>query len=112
MNDKDATVVPAPLGPVERPVGRPAEQRTKADPLSYRQREVMKKAPDDWADLPSGMGCTNATLEALERRGLVEVRIEASRRLHLSGGWQWRKTPNAELSGPQRPARKDEDGTE
>lgn len=84
---------------VERLVGRPVPQREK--PLSYRQRETMKKAPDDWADLPSGMGCTNSTLEALERRGLVETRIEQSRRMRWSGGWQWRKTPNTELKDGQ-----------
>jgi hypothetical protein len=64
------------------------------DRLSYRQRETLNKASDDWADLPSGMGCTNATLEALERRGIVETRIETAKRNNVCGGWQWRLKPN------------------
>lgn len=80
--------------PLERPVGRLAPKQDKAAPLSYRQRETMKKAPDDWADLPSGMGCTNATLEALEKRGLVETRIKPGTERNFYGRWQWRKTPN------------------
>lgn len=65
----------------------------RASALTDRQRELMEKVQDDWADLPRGVGCTNGTLSALERRGLVETRIEPSKRLDWSGGWQWRKAP-------------------
>lgn len=82
----------------ERPTDRPAPKLSTE--LSHRQRELMKWAPEDWAELPTGVGCTNATLAALERRGLVETRIDRSKRLHWTDGWQWRKarSPGAELT--------------
>ena len=88
---KNETCPPMAVGSTA-PVGRMMLERDKA--LTHRQREAMKNAPDAWAELPSGMGCTNATLEALERRGLVETRIEPRMAHKLFAGWQWRKTPN------------------
>jgi hypothetical protein len=82
--DTKMTVGTAPAGPLDRSVGQPVPERDK--PLSYRQRETMKRAPDSWADLPSGMGCTNATLAALEKRGLVEIRIDPAKRLAWYSG--------------------------
>ena len=84
--------------PLEHHVGRPAPELAK--PLSRRQRELLTDAPDEWSYLPVGVGCTNATLTALEKRGLVETRLEPSMRLRSSwsGGWQWRKTPNAAVT--------------
>jgi hypothetical protein len=67
----------------------------KARPLTYRQRQVLQKAPSEWADLPSGIGCTNSTLEALERRNLVETRIEPGKESTFYGGWQWRLKQSA-----------------
>lgn len=64
--------------------------------LTRRQQQLLAKAPADWESLPSGVGSTNTTLVALERRGLVETQIEPSKRLQLSWleGWQWRKKPS------------------
>jgi hypothetical protein len=70
-------------------------ERLRAKPMSFRQREMLKQVTDEWSDLPVGVGCTNGTLEALERRGLVETQIEPGKQLAYSGGWQWRKKPNA-----------------
>ena len=71
-------------------------ERTKQ--LSHRQRELLGKAPAEWGKLPGGIGCTNTTLEALERRGLVETRYGEEGGFVYEGhqhfGWQWRKTPN------------------
>lgn len=98
---EDHQAAPA-VGPrLERGVRRPAPKRNK--PLSYRQRDVLAKAPADWGKLPGGIGCTNASLEALERRGLVETRYGIAGGFVVDGrqylGWQWRKTPNAKLNG-------------
>jgi len=65
----------------------------RAKPLTERQQQVLKKASKEWADLPSGIGCTNATLGALGKQGLVEVRIEPGKEHTFYGGWQWRLTP-------------------
>lgn len=64
--------------------------------LTRRQQQLLAKAPADWEALPRGVGSTNTTLVALERRGLVETQIEPSKRLQLSWleGWQWRKKPS------------------
>lgn len=74
-----------------------APKRTK--PLSYRQSQVLNKAPNDWGKLPGGIGCTNATLEALEKRGLVETEVRQEKSTFVPGAWltawYWRKTPNA-----------------
>ena len=63
--------------------------------LSYRQRELFAKAPAEWGKLPSSIGCTNATLEALERRVLVETTYGIEGGFVVEGrqyfGWQWRK---------------------
>lgn len=59
--------------------------------LTYRQMQLLEKATAEWARLPTGIGCTNATLEALENRGLVETRINPEFRDHWSGGWEWRR---------------------
>ena len=78
-------------------LGGTAPKRDK--PLSHRQREVLARAPAEWGKLPGGIGCTNLSLEALERRGLVETRYGAEGGFVVDGrqhlGWQWRKTPNA-----------------
>lgn len=47
-----------------------------ATALTRRQQQLLAKAPADWGDLPSGVGSTNTTLVALERRGLVETQID------------------------------------
>ena len=60
-----------------------------AKKLTYPQAQLLAKASDEWESLPGGYGCTNATLEVLERRGLVELRLIGS------SSWQWRKVPNA-----------------
>lgn len=88
----NSTTPPADECRLDVVVGRPEPERAK--PLSYRQTQLLLKAPAEWDALPGGVGCTNATLEALERRDLVETRIDPAKRLHWSGGWQWRKTPN------------------
>lgn len=59
--------------------------------LTYAQNKLMEKAPAEWADLPSGVGCTNATLSALEKRKLVELRIKPGEYHRFYSGWQWRK---------------------
>ena len=68
--------------------------------LSYRQNELLLKAPVAWGKLPPGIGCTNATLEALEKRNLVETRYCEEGGFVVDGrqylGWQWRMTPNVE----------------
>ena len=83
--------------------GLGGRSRSEASNLSYRQRDVFAKAPADWGRLPGGIGCTNATMEALERRGLVETRYGIEGGFVVAGrqylGWQWRKTPNAKLTG-------------
>lgn len=73
-----------------------------ATALSRRQQQLLAKAPADWEALPSGVGCTNTTLVALERRGLVQTQIEPSKRLQLSWleGWQWRKLPQKNNPAP------------
>lgn len=82
-------------------LGVTAPKRDKE--LSHRQRDVLSKAPSEWGKLPAGIGCTNATLEALERRGLVETRYCEEGGFVYEGrkylGWQWRSVPNASLSG-------------
>ena len=78
MVHEEGTTQPADEGSVERPVGRPVPARDK--PLSCRQRERLKQATDEWARLPTGVGCTNSTLEALERRALVETRARGTSR--------------------------------
>lgn len=98
MDDQTPGAVKAPL---EAPVRRLVPKRDK--PLSYRQRDVLAKAPADWGRLPGGIGCTNASLEALERRGLVETRYGIAGGFVVDGrqylGWQWRKTPNEKVTG-------------
>lgn len=91
-NYRSAALLPAVGVQAEQPAMRLLPER--ATPLSHRQRETLKEVPDDWGDLPAGIGCTNATLDALKRRDLVETRIEPSKRLLSCGGWQWRRTPN------------------
>lgn len=102
MHDNEQHTTDAAGTPVQRPVGRPAPKRNK--PLSYRQRDVLAKAPADWGKLPGGIGCTNASLEALERRGLVETRYGIAGGFVVDGrqylGWQWRKTPNVRGNAP------------
>lgn len=59
--------------------------------LTRAQAALLAKAPADWAHLPPAVGCTNATLEALEKRGLVETRLLPKD--YIPGGhsqWQWR----------------------
>ena len=46
-------------------MGEQAKPRRAA--LSYRQREVMKKAPDDWSNLPCGMGTDNERDSRMDR---------------------------------------------
>ena len=68
-----------------------------AKALTRAQNELLAKAPVEWDLLPAGVGCTNMTLEALERAGLAELRLDPeSERLSK---WQWRKVPNAKVSG-------------
>lgn len=55
--------------------------------LTPAMDRLLKKAPEDWGGLPAGVHCTNATLEALERRGLVETRLAAE----SWKGWEWRR---------------------
>jgi len=73
----------------------------KEKPLSYRQREMLAKAPDDWQRLPAGHGCTSLTLTALENRGLIETTIHREPSTHVPGTrltvWKWRKTPNGRV---------------
>ena len=77
--------------------------------LSYRQREMLRQATDEWARLPVGAGCTNSTLNALENRGLVETRVRYEASRHVPGAWvtvwEWRKTPNVGVEPPERSAR-------
>jgi len=88
------STTPIAQGPADVNVSRPATER-----LSYKQRDVLARATDEWARLPPGIGCTNATLEALERRGLVETRYGTDGGFVVDGHqhrvWQWRKTANA-----------------
>jgi hypothetical protein len=60
--------------------------------LSDRQREMLARCPDAWTAMPSGIGCTNRTLAALEKLGLVETQINAAYRHRLHGGWEWRRS--------------------
>ena len=72
-----------------------------AKALTKAQKDLLAKAPAEWNRLPAGVGCTNMTLEALERAGLAELRIDPeSERISR---WQWRKVPNAEVTS--RPTR-------
>lgn len=65
--------------------------------LTYAQTQLLAKAPAEWGALPAGVGCTNSTLEALERRGLVETRIRPGHELKFFSGWDWRRKPLAEF---------------
>ena len=62
--------------------------------LTPAMRQLLARAPAGWQPLPAGVGCTNATLEALEKRGLVEICCERfSGGLHdLTGHcWKWKR---------------------
>lgn len=91
----------SPPGEVRSSEGLGGSREQRAKPLSYRQREMLRQAKDDWARLPIGAGCTNSTLNALEKRGLVETRVRYEASRHVPGArvtlWEWRKTPNAEV---------------
>lgn len=66
--------------------------------LTGSMRRVLDQAPADWGKLPPGVGCTNSTLEALERRGLVETRLTPGQKYYGLLGradWQWRRPPAA-----------------
>lgn len=64
--------------------------------LTYAQKRLMEKAPIEWGNLPGGVGCTNSTLEALERRKLVETRVKPGERCWMFSQWQWRKLPQGD----------------
>jgi hypothetical protein len=59
--------------------------------LSYRQQQTLNKVTPEWSDLPGGIGCTNLTLCALEKRGLVETRIKPGEFHKMFSTWQWRR---------------------
>jgi hypothetical protein len=61
--------------------------------LTHKQKRVLEKVSADWTDLPPGIGCTNSTLTALEKRRLVETRIKPGEYHRFFSGWQWRLTP-------------------
>lgn len=55
--------------------------------LSDGMRIALKGAPEDWRKIIPG-----PTVEALETRGLVEVRSDPSDKNPTMGGFQWRIT--------------------
>jgi len=67
-------------------------------PLTVSQAALLRKAPEDWGAMPRDVGCTNATLSALEKRGLVETRLKPGVELEIRwlahSDWQWRKRPH------------------
>lgn len=60
--------------------------------LSYRQLQLLDKIGTDWDFLPGGIGCTNQTLEALERKELVQTKFEPLA-YDGYGAWKCRRTP-------------------
>jgi hypothetical protein len=60
---------------------------SKPKPLTPTMTALLKKASADWTRLPVCYGCTNATVCALERRGLVELRIAPGSVVHRE--WRW-----------------------
>ena len=61
---------------------------TKAKPPSASQRGLLDKAPQEWGNLPDGIGSENRTLAALTLRRLVEMQYVGQ-----PIGWWWRKMP-------------------
>ena len=57
--------------------------------LTASQKRLLARVPKAWADM--SVGCTNPTLGALEKRGLVETRISKYIPFGFSQ-WQWRKS--------------------
>lgn len=59
--------------------------------LSQNMISLFRKAPDNWRNLPVGIGCTNSTLNALESRGLIATKIGKFVPQGFSQ-WQWQLT--------------------
>lgn len=64
--------------------------------LTYAQSGLLRKVPDDWTEMHA-VGCTNRTLAALEKLGLVEARIKKFIPMGFSV-WEWRKKPTGEAA--------------
>lgn len=63
--------------------------------LSDAQRHLYGKIGSDWAAMPAGIGCTNSTLNNLEKRGLIELRVEPGTSLaSFFVKWQVRRVPD------------------
>lgn len=63
--------------------------------LTTSQRYMLALVSDEWAEMPSGIGCTSGTLAALEKSGVIETRVAPGQSFASSWRWQWRKTPDA-----------------
>ncbi|MBU9293057.1 hypothetical protein KTD18_16030 [Burkholderia multivorans] len=61
--------------------------------LSYRMCEVLARCPAEWEDAPYIYGPVGRTTEALQRRELIEYRLEPSYRSPTGRRWQWRRKP-------------------
>lgn len=59
-------------------------------PISSAMRCLFGQATTDWDRLPVGVGCTNATLLAIEKRDLIETRIQPGTEGLFTAVWQWR----------------------
>lgn len=59
--------------------------------LTARMRLTLRRVPVDWSEMP--LGCTNPSVIALEKRGLIETRLQPEQRSLLFAKWDWRLTP-------------------
>ena len=71
--------------------------------LSKTMRETLRRLPDEWVSFTSGFVTCFPSVEALEKRGLAQVRITGRGRRSIMGGtMQVRRTPaGRELIGEQ-----------
>lgn len=76
--------------PLNEACGRIESKPARPPGLTRPQAALLERVSTDWSRM--NIGCTNATLMALESRGLIETRIEKFVPMGFST-WQWRLKP-------------------
>lgn len=85
---EDGTPAGKPCSPPPR---RTTARRRGEMKLSYNMSYTLKQIGSEWGPLPPHTGCTNSTLQALEKRGLIEMRIKQWAPVGMSE-WEVRRT--------------------
>lgn len=81
--------------------------------LTTPMKRLLRKGSYEWGPLPKSVGRENATLNALERRNLVMVRMVPRRLQQLLQTWpiemEWRRTTPDERAGQPHMMRNTDD---